>query len=87
MHRAMRALRVRPAFMRTFGSTPVAFGDGDRLEQAKQSVASLPDSLQVDNSTKLKMYALYKQATKGRNETKKPGMLNPVVRRHDCWLV
>ena len=31
-----------------------------------------------DNATLLKLYALYKQATEGDNETKKPGMMDMV---------
>lgn len=33
-----------------------------------------------DNATLLKLYALYKQATEGDNETKKPGMMDMVGR-------
>ncbi|WP_374661913.1 acyl-CoA-binding protein [Inhella sp.] len=33
-----------------------------------------------DNETLLKLYALYKQATEGDNETKKPGMMDMVGR-------
>ncbi|WP_374437414.1 acyl-CoA-binding protein [Inhella sp.] len=33
-----------------------------------------------DNATLLQLYALYKQATEGDNETKKPGMMDMVGR-------
>jgi diazepam-binding inhibitor (GABA receptor modulator, acyl-CoA-binding protein) len=33
-----------------------------------------------DNETLLKLYSLYKQATEGDNETKKPGMMDMVGR-------
>ncbi len=33
-----------------------------------------------DNATLLKLYSLYKQATEGDNETKKPGMMDMVGR-------
>lgn len=38
------------------------------------------------NDAKLKMYALYKQATKGDVEGKRPGFTNPVGRaKYDAW--
>lgn len=39
-----------------------------------------------DNATLLKLYALYKQATEGDNETKKPGFADMVGRaKWDAW--
>lgn len=39
-----------------------------------------------DNATLLKLYALYKQATDGDNETKKPGMMDMVGRaKWQAW--
>ncbi|MFN4115887.1 MAG: acyl-CoA-binding protein [Inhella sp.] len=39
-----------------------------------------------DNATLLKLYALYKQATEGDNETKKPGMMDMVGRaKWQAW--
>lgn len=38
------------------------------------------------NDAKLKMYALYKQATQGDVEGKRPGFTNPVGRaKYDAW--
>lgn len=39
-----------------------------------------------DNATLLKLYALFKQATEGDNETAKPGMLDMVGRaKWNAW--
>ena len=39
-----------------------------------------------DNSTMLQLYALYKQATEGDVQGKRPGFTNPVGRaKHDAW--
>ena len=39
-----------------------------------------------DNSTLLKLYALYKQATEGDNESKKPSFTDMVARaKWDAW--
>ncbi len=38
------------------------------------------------NELKLRLYALYKQATQGDAEGKRPGFTNPVARaKHDAW--
>jgi diazepam-binding inhibitor (GABA receptor modulator, acyl-CoA-binding protein) len=38
------------------------------------------------NDVKLRLYALYKQATVGDAEGKRPGFTNPVARaKHDAW--
>lgn len=38
------------------------------------------------NDTKLRMYALYKQATQGDADGKRPGFTNPVGRaKYDAW--
>ncbi|MFO0121535.1 MAG: acyl-CoA-binding protein [Inhella sp.] len=37
-------------------------------------------SARPDNATLLQLYALFKQATEGDNETKKPGMMDMVGR-------
>ena len=38
------------------------------------------------NDTKLRLYALYKQATEGDVAGKRPGFTNPVGRaKHDAW--
>lgn len=39
-----------------------------------------------DNDDLLALYALYKQATQGDNQSKRPGMLDFVKRaKHDAW--
>ena len=39
-----------------------------------------------DNNTMLQLYALYKQATAGDVQGKRPGFTNPVGRaKHDAW--
>lgn len=39
-----------------------------------------------DNDTMLKLYALYKQATKGNVSGKRPGFTDPVGRaKYDAW--
>ncbi len=39
-----------------------------------------------DNSTMLKMYSLYKQATSGDVEGKRPGMMDMINRaKYDAW--
>jgi diazepam-binding inhibitor (GABA receptor modulating acyl-CoA-binding protein) len=55
-----------------------------RFETAAQEVQQLPS--RPDNSTLLKLYALYKQATQGDISGKRPGFTNPVGRaKHDAW--
>ncbi|CAF4374235.1 unnamed protein product [Rotaria sordida] len=48
------------------------------FETAKSRLES--SSVQVDNETKLKLYALYKQATTGVCSTSKPGLTDFVAR-------
>ena len=43
-------------------------------------------SKRPDNDTLLKLYALYKQATSGDVQGKRPGFTNPVGRaKYDAW--
>lgn len=58
------AFPVRFRFSRELTTRSAAF------TQASENVNKLPN---VDNSTKLQLYALYKQATSGPNKTAKPG--------------
>lgn len=56
----------------------------------KQFEAAVADSKNLtdrpDNSTMLKIYALYKQATTGNNAEKKPGFTDMVGRaKWDAW--
>jgi acyl-CoA-binding protein len=56
-------------------------------EQFDQAVAdSKTLSERPDNSTMLKMYSLYKQATAGDVEGKRPGMMDMINRaKYDAW--
>lgn len=55
-------------------------------EQFKEAVGKLSSVKEADNQTKLKLYALFKQATAGKNSTKKPGMLDIVGKaKWEAW--
>jgi len=55
-----------------------------QFEQAVADVMKL--SKAPDNMTKLALYALYKQGTKGDCEGKRPGMVDFVGRaKYDAW--
>ncbi len=50
----------------------------------KSSTSSITE--RPDNATLLKLYALYKQATEGDNESKKPSFTDMVARaKWDAW--
>lgn len=54
------------------------------FEQAVESVGQLSED--PGNDTKLRLYALYKQATVGDADGKRPGFTNPVGRaKYDAW--
>ena len=54
------------------------------FEKAVADSKSLPEK--PDNMTLLKIYALYKQATEGDVEGKRPGFTDMVGRaKHDAW--
>jgi acyl-CoA-binding protein len=54
------------------------------FEQASQDAQNLPQ--RPDNPTMLQLYALYKQATVGDVNTKRPGMTDFVGRaKWDAW--
>jgi acyl-CoA-binding protein len=56
----------------------------ERFEQAQKDVNSL--SRRPDNETMLKLYALYKQATKGDVSGEQPGGFDFVARaKYDAW--
>ena len=56
----------------------------DRFTQAQQDVNNLPS--RPDNDTMLKLYALYKQATKGDVTGDPPGGFDFVARaKFDAW--
>jgi len=56
----------------------------DRFAQAQQDVNGLPE--RSDNYTMLKLYALYKQATKGDATGERPGGFDFVARaKFDAW--
>ena len=55
-----------------------------QFDQAVADSKTLPDK--PDNATLLKIYALYKQATEGDVEGKRPGMTDFVGRaKYDAW--
>lgn len=54
------------------------------FERAVAAVADLAND--PGNETKLRLYALYKQATVGDADGKRPGFTNPVGRaKYDAW--
>ena len=55
-----------------------------RFEQASKDVTELSEA--PDNAAKLKLYALYKQATAGDCTGSRPGMMDFVGRaKYDAW--
>ena len=57
-------------------------------EDEFHAAAAHVNSLVIDpgNETKLRMYALYKQASEGDVQGKRPGFTNPVGRaKYDAW--
>lgn len=57
---------------------------GTEFEQAVAAVGKLTDD--PGNDTKLRLYALYKQATEGDVSGKRPGFTNMVGRaKYDAW--
>lgn len=60
----------------------------DRFNAAVAKVRNAPEDgeFKPSNDYKLRMYALYRQATDGDVQGKKPGMLNPVARyKWQAW--
>ena len=56
----------------------------DDFNAAAEGVKALPSD--PGNDTKLQLYALYKQATEGDVQAKRPGFTNPVGRaKYDAW--
>ncbi|KRE44063.1 acyl-CoA-binding protein [Knoellia sp. Soil729] len=57
---------------------------GTDFEKAVESVGTLTKD--PGNDTKLRLYALYKQATLGDADGRRPGFTNPVGRaKYDAW--
>ena len=57
---------------------------GTDFEKSVATVGNLADD--PGNDIKLRLYALYKQATAGDVEGKRPGFTNPVGRaKYDAW--
>ena len=55
-----------------------------QFEDAGKKALNLKE--RPDNDTMLKLYALFKQASEGDNETKKPGMMDMVGRaKWQAW--
>ncbi len=58
------------------------------FEAAVEQVANAPEdgNFKPSNDYKLRMYALYRQATSGDASGKRPGMLDPIGRfKFDAW--
>ena len=56
----------------------------DEFQAAAEDVKALPTD--PGNDTKLRLYALYKQATEGDVQGKRPGFTNLVGRaKYDAW--
>ena len=56
----------------------------DQFAQAQQDVNCLPS--RPDNETMLRLYALYKQATKGDVSGERPGGFDFIARaKYDAW--
>lgn len=56
----------------------------DEFDAAVEDVKALPAD--PGNDAKLRLYALYKQATVGDADGKRPGFTNPVGRaKYDAW--
>ena len=56
----------------------------DEFNAAAEDVKNLPSD--PGNESKLRLYALYKQATEGDVQGKRPGFTNPVGRaKYDAW--
>jgi len=57
---------------------------GKQFEKAAKDILKLDDG--PDNNTKLKLYALFKQASSGDVEGKRPGFTDMVGRaKYDAW--
>jgi diazepam-binding inhibitor (GABA receptor modulator, acyl-CoA-binding protein) len=58
--------------------------DETRFQAAAAAVQALPTD--PGNDTRLRLYALYKQATEGDVQGGRPGFTNPVGRaKYDAW--
>ena len=73
-------------------AAPAGGGDSlrQRFEQAVEKVRTAPPDgpFKPSNELKLKMYALYRQATDGDVQGKRPGMLDVVARyKYDAWTM
>jgi diazepam-binding inhibitor (GABA receptor modulator, acyl-CoA-binding protein) len=63
-------------------------GELDELDAQFEAAVAAVSAQRTDpgNETKLRLYALYKQATVGDVTGRRPGALNPVGRaKHDAW--
>uniref|UniRef100_A0A914YDE4 ACB domain-containing protein n=1 Tax=Panagrolaimus superbus TaxID=310955 RepID=A0A914YDE4_9BILA len=74
-------------YSQQLSTTPARFYSSDyasKFESAQQNVKNLKES--PDNDIKLKLYALFKQATSGDVQGKQPSMINFVERaKYDAW--
>lgn len=81
-----RRLCLRPAVYRVSAAlrSSSAASSLDRFNEAVKSLDSLPE--EPPNDVKLKLYALYKQATVGKCSTSKPGVFDLVGKaKWDAW--
>ena len=70
--------------MPTAPGSSLASMAGTEFDRAVEAVSTLDED--PGNDTKLRLYALYKQATVGDVDGKRPGFTNPVGRaKHDAW--
>lgn len=71
-------------FPNPFFSTARSFSSQSDFEQAQKNLKTLKE--EPDNDVKLKLYALFKQATTGDVQGKRPGMIDFVGRaKFDAW--
>lgn len=84
MHRCYRPTNVGSIASRIVVSKRGFASVADRFDGAQQRLQTLKES--PGNDVKLKLYALFKQATVGQVNTKRPGMTNFVGRaKWDAW--
>jgi diazepam-binding inhibitor (GABA receptor modulating acyl-CoA-binding protein) len=87
---SLTPFRPAPILSLTSSAPPHLFAKGDTVSLQKKFDKAVADSKQLserpDNATLLKLYALFKQASEGDNETKKPGMMDMVGRaKWQAW--
>ncbi len=88
---AARAISPAPSVAAAPATPATSGGDlKQRFEQAVEKVRTAPEDgpFKPSNELKLKMYALYRQASDGDVQGKRPGMLDVVARyKYDAWAM